>query len=635
MSRPTARLLKRIALQVLLLLGVYFLSRCGFTLVNAASFSGLGIPAFLRLCFFALRYDLSAIFALNALYFFLLLLPLPVLWKPRPARLLQWLFVVINSIALLFEIADWAYFPYNFKRATADVLKMITRQGDFWSVLPSYLRSYWYIPLVCAALIYSFKKINDRICRATGLTYDKPVAIRVIAAQTAALLLVSGISLVAIRGGFQYIPIGLRNAVQITDSRYVPIVANTPFSIITTAGVQGRVEEVQYMPDAQAAALMPVIKHYSARVPGKKNVVVIILESFSKEFTALGGGTSYTPFLDSLMGRSLVCTNAYANGLYSAVGIPAVLAGIPTLMDEPFPTSNYGTNRITALPSVLKTAGYSSAFYHGGTNGTMSFDVFASAAGFGHYYGRKEYGNERDYDGAWGIWDEPFLQYFAHGLGQMQQPFVSTVFTLSSHPPYSIPVEYKGRLPKGTLPIHPCVAYTDMALRKFFQTASKQSWYGNTLFVITADHCSPQNSGGYWRTQLGHYAIPIIFYAPSDTALHGTFSDCAQQIDILPSVLDYLGWQRPFFAFGNSIFSPAPSRFAVNWLSDNYAWLQNRQLLQTHDVKPFAWYDVAADSACRRNLIRSYTDSVSLLRLKAFVQQYRAALIHNKMWAGQ
>src|SRR5690606_24672345 len=107
-----------------------------------------------------------------------------------------------------------------------------------------------------------------------------------------------------------------------------------------------------------------------------KNVVFIILESFSKEYTGLGGRTSYTPFLDSLMQHSFVCTNAYANALQSAKGIPAIISGVPSLMDEPITTSAYGTNKLTSLPALLRNKGYQTAFYHGGTNGTMGFDIY-------------------------------------------------------------------------------------------------------------------------------------------------------------------------------------------------------------------------------------------------------------------
>lgn len=626
--------IKRIVLQVLLLLCCYFISRCFFVCINLNLFAGITFDDFLWLSFFALRYDISAICALNVLYFFLLLAPLPA-WKWKKwERFTQIVFVSVNTLAFLFELSDWAYYPYNFKRATADVLKMVSRKGDFWSLLPGFIVDYWYVPLAVIALVLLLVRINKWICRMTPLL--PPVAPinkwRFPVAQFLITAVVIGFSVIGIRGGLQYIPIGLRNAVQVADSRFVPIVVNTPFSIITTYTTPG-LEEVQFLPEAQARQLINTTKDYRHDAFQPKNVVVIMLESFSKEFTKLGGRTSYTPFLDSLMDRSLNCTQAYANALHSAEGIPSIIAGIPTLMDEAFTTSNYGTNRIDALPGLLKNKGYETAFYHGGTNGTMSFDIFASAAGYQHYYGRTEYNNKKDYDGNWGIWDEQFLQYFAKGLNTTRQPFMASVFTLSSHPPYAIPPEYKGKLPKGTLPVHAVIAYTDIALRKFFEAASAQPWFNNTLFVITADHCSPLNSGGYYRRNLGAYAIPMLFYAPGDTTVKGVMDQPVQQLDILPSVLDYLHYDKPFFAFGSSIFRKDEYRFVITESSGSYQWLMNGHLLQTNLVRNKAMYAIPSDSLGYHNLLmRQPTTRDSLqLYLKAFIQVYRDDLIHNKM----
>ena len=626
--------LRRLALQVLLLLALFFLSRTAFTLLNADHFDGLGLAGFFRIAGHAIRYDLSAICVVNAVYIVLLFLPLPAWNWPRWEKLTQVVFIFSNSLALLFEISDWAYFPYNFKRSTADVLKMVSRQGDFWSLLPSYLLNYWYVPLAAALFIFILIKANGRIRRATPLLQpQKPGKPWLVAAgQVVLLVLVAGFVAIGIRGGLQYIPIGLRNAVQVTDSKYVPVVLNTPFSIVTTL-LTPSLEEVRYMPDATAKAIMPFTHQYSGKPFTKRNVIMIILESGSKEFTSLGRGPSFTPFLDSLMALGFTCTQAFANGQTSAEGIPAIIAGMPTLMVEAYTTSNYGTNRITALPGLLGTLGYSSAFYHGGTNGTMSFDIFSAAAGYDQYYGRSEYAHEADYDGAWGIRDEPFLQYFAAGVSKMKPPFFASVFTLTAHPPYSLPEQYRKSLPSGPLPVQQCIAYTDMALRKFFASAAQQPWYDSTLFIITADHCSPQNNGDYYARGMGQYAIPLVFYAPGDTALHGRIEQPVQQLDILPSVMQYLGYSQPFFAFGNSVFSTAAPRYVITYNSDAYQWLEDGHVLQTAGVKPVGYYAFPADSNCTSNLLASPSpkkDS-ALLHLKAFVQRYRQALLHNAL----
>ncbi len=625
--------LQRLILQVLLLLFLYFLSRTVFALLNAGHFTGLGIGGFFRIAFYALRYDLAAICAVNALYIILLLLPVPV-WKwPGWERVTQAVFIFSNGLAFLFEISDWAYFPYNFKRATADVLKMVSRQGDFWSLLPSYVVSYWYVPLACALFIYALYRANNRIRQATPLHRAAAPgrAWAFAMGRSVLLVLVLAAAAIGIRGGLQYIPIGLRNAVQVADSRYVSVVLNTPFSIITTLTTPSLVE-LKYMSDAEAARLMPFRHQYAGGSFNKKNVVLIILESGSKEFTALGNGRSFTPFLDSLMGLGLNCTQAFANGQTSAEGIPAVIAGMPTLMDEAFTTSNYGTNRITALPGVLRGEGYESAFFHGGTNGTMSFDIFSDAAGYDRYFGRSEYAGEKDYDGAWGIRDEPFMQYAVREMSALRQPFFASIFTIAAHPPYNLPAEYRKSLPAGPLEVQQCIAYTDMALRRFFATAARQPWYDSTLFVITADHCSPQNSGGFYASGLGRYAIPLLFYAPGDSVLRGRMDRPVQQLDILPSVLQYLGYGTPFFAFGNSIFSAKEPRFVITYNSESYQWLEGGYCLQASGMKPVGLYAYPADSLATKNLLdASPYGATALHRLKAFVQRYRHALIRNAL----
>ena len=135
-------LLKRTALQILLLIGCYFISRVVFTLLNIEHFRGLGVGDFFTISFYALRFDLSVILSINAVYFILLLLPMPVWRMPQWEKFTQWLFVIINSLALAFEISDWAYFRFTRKRATADVLDMVGRKGDFINQLPHFIVDY-------------------------------------------------------------------------------------------------------------------------------------------------------------------------------------------------------------------------------------------------------------------------------------------------------------------------------------------------------------------------------------------------------------------------------------------------------------------------------------------------------------
>jgi uncharacterized sulfatase len=169
----------------------------------------------------------------------------------------------------------------------------------------------------------------------------------------------------------------------------------------------------------------------------------------------------------------------------------------------------------------------------------MGFDVFTKNAGFERYYGLNEYPYPEDFDGNWGVFDEPFLQFFCNELNSYPQPFLSSVFTISSHQPYKIPKKYKGRFPKGKLDIHESIGYTDHSLREFFNKAKKQDWYENTLFIITGDHTQMNYEKAY-KNVIGDFNVPLLIFHPKNKFHTMDTIKISQHTDIMPTVLDYL-----------------------------------------------------------------------------------------------
>ena len=198
----------------------------------------------------------------------------------------------------------------------------------------------------------------------------------------------------------------------------------------------------------------------------------------------------------------------------------------------------------------------------------MNFDNFTLMTGFDKYYGRNEYPGNGDYDGHWGVFDEPYYNFFSRKCSEMKQPFMNVFFSLSSHHPYNLPEAFKGKFPKGTLPIHESVGYADYALGRFFENAKHTAWYHNTLFVITADHTGPSATPEY-STKAGMFRVPILFYHPG-SGLNGWTDRVTQQTDIVPGILDYLHFNESFSAFGNSMFDTTVTPFAVNFTGDVY-----------------------------------------------------------------
>lgn len=604
-----------------------------FYLFNTAYFSEVSFFNLLSFLFYGLRFDVSAIVVTNSLFIFLHLIPLPQRNSRGYQKMLAVLFYVINSIAILSNCADFVYFKFINKRSTADLFRLISAGTDFLNLLPTFIKDYWYILLIWLSLIVLMVYLYRKTLRQQASVIKYKLLDYV--TQSILWIVSLGLSVIAFRGGAQLRPIMIINAAEYSTAKNIPLIINTPFSIITTIQAQG-INESHYFSDNEVEKLYSPLHVYKKENKSfnKMNVVVIIMESFSKEYIgSLNNNEGYTPFLDSLISQSLVFDNAFANGKKSMEGIPAVVASIPAWMTEPFITSNYGSNRINSLASVLKKEGYKTSFFHGGVNGTMGFNSFAKLAGFDDYYGKNEYNNDADYDGNWGIWDEPFFQYFAKQLNQMQQPFFSAFFSLSSHHPFLVPEKYKSMFKDGPLEIDKSVRYSDYALRKFFETASKMPWFDNTLFIITADHTGISSDQVY-SNRVGMYRIPIVFYK-KDSDFKGVDHTLIQQIDIMPSILDYLNYNEPFFAYGESAFKNDKKRFTVNYIDGVYQILDSTYVLQFDGNKPMALYNYKKDNVLSQNKIDAEPVVSNHLesQLKATIQTYNSTMIHNKMVA--
>ena len=328
-------------------------------------------------------------------------------------------------------------------------------------------------------------------------------------------MLLSAVLIFGARGSFNMRPLGIIHASRIAGPEYAPLVLNSTYTIIKTYG-KNDLEKKEWFSEEELAKIFNPVHYYYSKDKSEKqlNVVIIISESLSSEHCGFlnDGLTSYTPFLDSLSKHCLVFNNMYANCKRSLDGIPAIISSLPPLMQPPFLTSMYSGNEIEGIGRILSKIGYESAFFHGGFNGTMNFDGFAAAAGYSKYFGKTEYsGKNDDFDGKWGIFDEPFLQFMVEKCNTFKQPFTACVFTLSAHHPYTIPNHLKGKFPKGPKPILETIAYADYALKKFFESASNSSWYNNTLFIITADHTSELYSDCYTSVPANH-SIPMLVY---------------------------------------------------------------------------------------------------------------------------
>ncbi len=623
-----------------ILLLLYAVERVSFYWFNTDLFSNTELATWPLLLQGGLKFDVCAVIYLNALWMVAYILCFRTKVKSVVSKWLNGIFYAFNIIGLGSNVIDFIYYRFILKRTTYNVLDILAGEENMGKLWWRFLFDYWYALLYFIVLIFLFvfltRLLRPRLTPIRNNWLYGGLGVVVLA--VVALLSVGGI-----RGDFKHStrPITISNAAAYTASpEESAIVLNTPFSFIRTIGKKG-FEHYSYFEEAELESIYtPVHLADTSAVLNKKNVVIFILESFSREFVGsmnkerIGADyNGYTPFLDSLISVGVAYHNAYSNGRKSIDAMPSVLASIPSLT-LPYVVSQYSNNKINSVASILKEYGYQTAFFHGAPNGSMGFNSFAKMSGFDAYLGKDEYNNDADFDGWWGIWDHKFFPFYAQEISKMQEPFCTALFSLSSHHPFQVPKEFEGRFPQGPLPVEQCIGYSDNALRTFFNMAKNEPWYNNTLFVLTADHSSIPDHPEY-KNNAEAFAIPIIFFAPGDPDLeHLDDYNIAQQADITPTILSYLGVNKSFLSFGKDLrTTPKEDRFAINFKDGVYQYFNNDTLAYYDGKIITGLFDLRNDPMLEKNLVDESlaTKENMTKRVRAYLQQYNNRMIEDRL----
>ncbi len=619
-------LFKRIGL----ILGIFTFSRLLFLIVNWASFQPFDFKETFYSFLYGIRFDFIVIFYLNIIFILLHLFPFRFIGTSRSQKVLKSIIVSLNALLLLLNFIDIPYFKYVGKRSGWEMLHMLYTSTDTTVMVPQYIIKYWYLVIIWALSVAVMVKFYA-VYKKPNESLDKKKPFNKILSFAIALLLTAGG--LAFARGLNVKPVRIITANDYVSPKYIPLLLNTPFTILNTINQHKETFSNIFPLEKLEDIYSPVHKQHSDSQFRPMNVIIIILESFGKEYfeARSENGSRIAPFLDSLSNVGLYCTNAFANAKRSIDAMPPILGGFPSLLQTSFVSSVYSVNTVHGLASILKEKNYHTAFFHGGKNGTMGFDMFSKSVGFDEYYGKREYNNDKDYDGSWGIWDEEFFQFLARTVNGFKQPFFSVIFSLSSHDPYHLPDRYQGQFFPNEPKILRTVAYTDFALKRFFTAASKMEWYSNTLFVICPDHTSVAFDRKY-KTAVGRVSIPIIYFCPLDTSLHGKYSNVTQQLDIMPTILDYLHYTKAFTAFGKSIFTKG-YRFSVSFNDINFQIVDSTNCLIFDGNKTIRLNNFRKDPLLMHNISSKDVSTRKQLEniLESYLQDYFYRLNNNML----
>ena len=609
-----------------------------FYLMNRSLFPSVNAWTLWRLYFAGgWRFDLAAVLYANLPYLILMLLPFGFRRSALYRAVCKGLYLLSNMLFVLMELADSVYYPYTGQRTSFTVFDEFMGD-DLAGIIWGETLRHWYLLLLALGFLLFLLKAY-RQPSADERPYGRKDCLR----HSILVPLAVFFALLGIRGHLDIyaIPMDLSEANQICRKQEeAPLVLNTSFSMVRTIGAQSMPEPEWFSPEELEAEYTPL--HLPA-CPGtasaRKNVVLFILESFSSSYSAYLSGIQGTqgedcmPFLDSLMQQSFHCRYSYANGRVSIDAQPALSCGIPMLQGS-FQVGAHSGNEVQGLPAMLREEGYATAFFHGAPRGSLGLCGFASKSGFENIYSRESF-PEEDLPGScgdWGFWDHRFLPLFRQGIGRLPEPFMAAVFTLSSHHPFEVPACAE-KLPGGSLPVHRSIRYVDRVIRDFFQEARKEPWYRNTVFVFVGDHTNQTDNPAY-LTLNGLFSVPVFFYTPDGSMEPGLHEGIASHTSVKPTLLHYLGIDRPYFAFGCDLLdTPAEQTFAVNYQSGTFLLSQDGYQLQFDGQKAVGLFHYAADPLMRENLLEAETERAASMerRLKAIIQQYSHRMIHNQL----
>jgi len=627
-------------LRLALLYITLFLTQVVFYFYNKEVIGSITFSEFFLLLRGSFIFGNIGILYLNVVFIVMSLLPFRFRERKGYQKALFWIYIIPNILCIVvLNLSDAVYFHYAAKRFTIDELHFINNSNNAIIIWKSLISNWWLLlvgVLLSMGLWFGYKKIkyHATIIKSHWVYY--PVNLFILAAFV-------GLWVGGVRGGFAH---GLRPYTLSNAAYYAKtpaksyLILNNPMCIFKTME-EKPAERLYYFTDEELASIYSPTHHHSFDTPfQKKNVVLFILESFSKEHSAFycpnlyPDGQGFTPFLDSLMQEGACFHNAFANGRKSIDALPAVFASIPSYK-TPFVLTPVSLGKMEAMPEILSKNGYETYFFCGAEKNSMGFESFAVLSGIKNMISREDFEkkcevSKQTIEPYWGVFDMPFLQFMATEMKQFQTPFFASVFNLTSHHPFVVPDNYEDKLPKGFTKIHRCVAYSDLAIRNFFDAVKNEPWFNNTIFVFVADHVSSEVYDNKTYTTKGNSAIFYFIYTP-DQSVKGQYQTVTQQADIMPTLLGLLRYDKPYFAFGRDFFNePERLPFASNFVGQTYQGISDSLLIYFDGVSAPEVYRF--EDCHLQNKITNLNDAVQRNHFdyfRALLQNYYECLYHK------
>ncbi len=557
----------------------------------------------------------------TACYFMIfpfLLLLLQSIWSPAWLNTLNKVYsCIMISVYSLSAAAEMGIYAEWKTKLTYKVIKYLSHPSEIYNSAET---GTFFLLLLLFALMIAAGSFAYLRWFYRDFTWEKlPFWHSVIFALVIPPLLFTGL-----RGGVQQIPINQSQSYFSAHNILNLAAVNNAFNLyISIFENLGNMKEnpFSFMDDKQAAVIMQGIYDVkkdttvSVLTTTRPNIVILIMESWSADLIyELGGEPGITPRFSQLVKQGILFNSIYASGSRSEQGMACIFGGFPA---HPISSITVQPDKFVKLPSLvseMKKLNYSTAFYFGGQLIYGNIKSYIIFNGFDQIMEGENFPASIP-RGKLGIHDEFSLGYMVNDLDRFRQPFLASLFTVSTHSPWDQPYQKPLKWGGNEQEYINAAYYTDHCLGEFFAKARQKPWFANTLFIIVADHS--HNSYRNWHPESKEYhKIPLLMYGDViKPEFRGkVWNKLGSQHDIASTLLAQMELQHESFRYSKNLFNPYSGEFAYYSTEDGAGWLHGGSYytFEAHPYIGYKWsyFAPGTDSTQTIKEARAYLQSV-------------------------
>ena len=586
---------------------------------NADAFSAID---WLKIAYWGFRLDFTALFVFNFLFILIFVLNLGLIKSRLIDRLNTHGYLLINLFFIVLNIVDLFYFEYNNRRISYSNFYLISSSiPAFTGTLGMYISACVAASIFLILLYYIQTKIWMFPRQIWVKIQFKPFLV------VFPLLIVLTYNLVTEKLFFR--PITPFTPLLYCEAEFQPLVNNTTLNFLYSMYKRnGQVSNENYFSNKTLDTIFTVTRRHEQKANfSRKNVVLFLMESVSYEHI----NERVMPFLSGIKSKSLDFTNIYQNGHESVHGTVATFASIPPFLEAPFYLSDFASIEYIPMGTIFKKQGYSTHFFLGADYDHFNFTKLTKMLHVDTYYSSKGLKNKSNYDGTWGIFDGFFLDYFSKITASIKEPFFSVFYNITTHPPFRIPNTYaKKYQPLELNHQEKSLRYFDEMLKDFFSKHKNEQWFQNSVFIFTSDHTLGVNNKTSLQEFKKNLHIPFFIFE-QQKEMDQTKDNYGQQLDIIPTILDYLNYKESYYAFGSSLLQSNRRNYFITLLNGVYRY-ETKQCIIGFDIKSdkvvYCFTKKGGKWIKTSDYQKLYDD---MQFIKAFIQRYFDVLTKNSM----